>query len=272
MTAIGTTWHYDLRIPATDSIVPLKITASFDTVILSTAVTSLTNVAKWLPRESGVSLPEYTYIYHSNAKYYIYDFNRDQFQLLLDSNWQVGDTFIFQWGNQIDTMLVKQANINSGTPSLRRHQLNKISNGIETGGITAYLPGGYSDGFIPRFANGLSDSIDHIRCYNSPHGFSFDLSAFGCDVPWVINNIEKSNSLKSFSIFPNPSSSGIFNFNMVGNVKELNLQVYDARGQEIKGVQLDTNNQQIVLPQNQLYFLVVTDWDGGSKTFKLTSY
>ncbi|TNE81788.1 MAG: hypothetical protein EP332_02250 [Bacteroidetes bacterium] len=272
MTSVGSTWHYDLQIPGTDSIAPLKITAAFDTVIAAKNVTALSNLAQWLPRENGITLPDYVYVAHTNGQYEIYDFNRSEFQLLIDSNWQVGDTFVFQWGNTLDSMIVSQANIPSGITNISKHLLQRISNGTVSGGISAYLPGGYDKGFIPRFTNGFSDSINSIRCYSNPHGFSFDHSAYGCEATWVINSVQNQKKMSLVNFYPNPSSNGTFKYQGITSLENLVMEVYDTKGQIQSTLQLHPESGEFILPQNQLFLVLIRDQSGNTSSYRLSTF
>lgn len=211
---VGTTWHYLVYESNSDSAFGQKIEAIKDTVYQSKNCLMLKNLSQYLPAEPNITVPEFCYLAKEGSKTYLYDFNRNAFSLLMDSNWVVGDTFVFEWGSKTDSFIVQIANnTQTGVPNTLSYRIQHLEE--DSLGWYSYLlyPAGYNYGFIPvqnPADNSMSsdnlfpkDSLTIMLCFDNKNGVAFDKTAFGCDTRfWVgVKSFEESK----LALYPNPA-------------------------------------------------------------------
>jgi|GEM_PF-3498966 len=261
---VGTTWHYLVRQSNSDTSYGHKIEAIKDTVFKSKQALVLEGLSSWLPSDTLINVPEYCYLATEGNKTYLYDFNRDTYSLIIDKGWNVGDTFLFQWGAKLDSFVITVANQSNPLPNISDFQIQHIEQGQLGWGSNILYPAGYSNAFIPKKQVGIpEDELSYLQCFDDQNGVSFNISAYGCDTKFTVG-IESPNEIQ-IELYPNPIKN---HFSIVSEVLFLKVELLTMSGELVNiSYNEETGNCKVPELAQGIYTLILYD-ENYSKYFK----
>ncbi|MFK7808337.1 MAG: T9SS type A sorting domain-containing protein [Saprospiraceae bacterium] len=256
---IGATWHLSVRYYTTTDIHYSRLESIGDTIFENQPCRIITR-----SNATCLGRPTVEFMYNENNKVYYYDFQDSIFNLLIDFNAEVGETWeVPMWttGGQlvfpirVDSISYLQHQDDS--LRIQHVSLSYDDNIFIDLGQTVIEDIGFSDGLFIDLSAQIPCDIDYegpLRCYEDENLGLISFVDYACD---LVPTEEIENQFTQVEIYPNPSSDFIFIDHQFSDADNLSYSIFSIDGKSLGSSKLVADKIDVSLFSKGIYFLQI---------------
>ena len=261
----GATWYYEVVDAFSPTLTYAKYESIGDTNILGKNCKIITQTVGSNSYDFLIGRISTAYSYELNGKVYVYNASNSNFSLIYDFAADSGDTWVTTWDtcNYLRTILHTDSILINGnyfkTLSYGSSEIIERIGGVRTlfhglGPVSCDPP----DSFVVELP-----FTQRLRCYqDSIIGFYNTGISPACDFVTTIGPINNFENLGT--IYPNPTSSEL-NFHLNNQLlSELEINLFNSLGQNLKTINIYTENTAIDLTgiESGIYLIIANNKAG----------